>query len=71
MFVKKRERAMMIEEWKKELHRINSWAKDISEAYKRFHLGLYMKEYMLNARLLTEYFVLIKGIHVGVRQFLH
>lgn len=55
MFVKKKATAKLLEEWDKEAKKIKSWTKDIAEAYKRFSLGVYAKDFWKYPQLLTAY----------------
>lgn len=53
MLVKKKETSKLLEEWDKEVKKIKSWTKDIAEAYKKYSLGTYIKEFWRFPQLLT------------------
>lgn len=53
MFVKKNTTAKFIEDWDKEAKKIKSWTKDIAEAYKKYSLGVYVKEFWKYPQFLT------------------
>lgn len=54
MFVKKAVTTMFIDEWDKEARKIKSWTKDIAEAYKKFALGDYFRDFWKYPQYLTQ-----------------